>query len=82
MLDGFDQLHALIEIVRRGPEVGYRAGAGAPEAADRYLIGCFLPLASLPGKISFNGGARRAIECSVRKPQLRDSLRGFDERQK
>jgi hypothetical protein len=44
MLDGFDQPHALIQIVRRGPEVGYKAVTWAAEAADRQLIGYYLTL--------------------------------------
>ena len=44
MLDGFDHPHALIEFVKRGPEVGYRAVTWAPEAADRQLIGYYLTL--------------------------------------
>jgi hypothetical protein len=44
MLDGFDRPHALIEFVRRGPDVGYKAVTWAPDAADRQLIGYYLTL--------------------------------------
>lgn len=44
MLDGLDQPHALIEFVKRGPEVGYKAVTWAPGAADRQLIGYYRTL--------------------------------------
>lgn len=44
MLDGFDQPHALIEIVKRGPEAGYKAVTWALGAADSQLIGYYLTL--------------------------------------
>lgn len=44
MLDGFDQPHALTEIVKRGPDVGYKVVIWAAVGADRQLIGYHLAL--------------------------------------
>ena len=44
MLDGFENPHSVVRIVRRGEEVGYRAETWAPELTDRTLIGYFRTL--------------------------------------
>ena len=46
VFDGFDQPHALIQIVRGGPGVGSQAVPWAPGATDKQLIGCCLNLSA------------------------------------